>query len=249
MIFNNRPPWGTCCGKFIIISSRIDKLEAELKRRSIHTKFAKYLDQPHVDKARFKQWLKSFTLKRSKESTIAAIQEQVISTKYIKKHVFNVEDDDTCQMCCVEKENIHHISCWHSLSPTKYLKSHDKVCKYIHVLVLLDHGFIDKYIRRYQHQPEQVAENNLTKILWNFLIQTDHEVLNNKPDITVVDKINKTVNLIEITVPNDCNICNKRLQQIQAYNIQISQVKLRHSGIWIKWKLLRSLLALWESSK
>ena len=61
----------------------------------------------------------------------------------------------------------------------------------------------------YQHEPAQVAENNATKILWNFPIQTDHEVINNKPDIIVVDKINKTAILIEVAVPNDCSICNK----------------------------------------
>ena len=58
--------------------------------------FAKYLEQPYVDKEGNKQWLKSSALKRSTKSTVAAIQEQVISTKYIKKHVLNVEDDDTC---------------------------------------------------------------------------------------------------------------------------------------------------------
>ena len=30
-------------------------------------------------------------------------------------------------------------------------------------------------------------------MLWDLSIQTDHEAINNKPDIIVVDKINKTV--------------------------------------------------------
>ena len=50
-----------------------------------------------------------------------------------------------------------------------------------------------------------------------FLDQTDHEVINNKPDIIVVNKINKTANLTEVAVLNDCNICNNRLQKIRAY--------------------------------
>ena len=53
--------------------------------------------------------------------------------------------------------------------------------------------------------------------MWNFSIQTDYEVINNKPDIIVVDKINKTANLIEVAVPNDYNTCNKRLQKVRAY--------------------------------
>ena len=116
--------------------------------------FAKYLDQPHVDKERSNQWLKPSTLKRSTESTIAAIQKQAISTKCIKKHFFDVDDDDTCRICRVEKENIHHIiSRFDGLSPTKYLERDDNVCKYIHVHLLLEHGFIEKYIPYNQHQP------------------------------------------------------------------------------------------------
>ena len=82
--------------KFTIKSARINKLEAELERKYMNGQFAKYLEQPYVDKEGNKQWLKSSTLKRSTKSTVAAIQEQAISTKYIKKHVLNVEDDDTC---------------------------------------------------------------------------------------------------------------------------------------------------------
>ena len=56
-------------------------------------------------------------------------------------------------------------------------------------------------------------------------IQTDHEVINNKLDITVLDKINKTANLIEVAVPNDYNICNKRLQKIRAYTNLSGEIK------------------------
>ena len=55
----------------------------------MHGQFAKYLDQPKIR-------LKPSTLKIAAiETTVAAIQEQAISTKYIEKHFFNVEDDDT----------------------------------------------------------------------------------------------------------------------------------------------------------
>ena len=66
--------------KFIIKSARINKHQVELKRKNIHGQYAKYLDQLQVDKERSNQW-----------STVAVIQEQAISTKYIKKHAFNVE--------------------------------------------------------------------------------------------------------------------------------------------------------------
>ena len=151
-------------------------------------------------------------------------------------------------LCQKRNHPPHHQGC-NGLSPTIYLEYHGNVCKYIYVLLLLEHGFIEKYIPCYQHQTAQIAENNSTKILWNFLSQTDHQVINNKPDSIAVDKIIKTANLIEVAVPNDYNICNKRLQKMRAYaNASTCLVKLRHSGIWINCKQFWSLLALWERS-
>ena len=68
-------------------------------------------------------------------------------TKYIEKHVFNVKDDHACRICRVEKETVHLIiSGCDDLSPTKNLERHDNVYKCIHVLLLLGHGFIKKYL-------------------------------------------------------------------------------------------------------
>ena len=36
--------------KIAIKSARINKLEAELKRKNMHGQFARYLDQPHANK-------------------------------------------------------------------------------------------------------------------------------------------------------------------------------------------------------
>ena len=67
-------------------------------------------------------------------------------------------------------------------------KRHDNVCKYIHTLLLLDRGIINTKFRWHNHQPRAVEENESTKILWNFSIQTDHTIPHNKPDIVIVDK-------------------------------------------------------------
>ena len=41
----------------------------------------------------------------------------------------------------------------------------------------------------------------------------------------MVDKINKTANLIEVAVTDDYNICNKRLQKIRAHTILSGEIK------------------------
>ena len=60
--------------------------------------------------------------------------------------------------------------------------------------------------------------------MWNFSIQADHDAINNKTDIIVVNKINKTANLIEFASPNDYNVCNKCLPKIRTYTILSGEI-------------------------
>ena len=96
--------------KITIKSARINKLEAELKRKNMHGQFARHLDQPCVDKERSNQWLKSSTLKRSMESTITVIQEQEISTKYNKNITWMLKMMIKSNLPCRKRNHpAHHI--------------------------------------------------------------------------------------------------------------------------------------------
>ena len=68
---------------------------------------------------------------------------------------------------------------------------------------------METLVKWYEHQPRCVEENDNAKILWDFLIQTDHDVRDNRPDIVVVEKTTQKVSLIDIAVPNDTNIADK----------------------------------------
>ena len=64
-----------------------------------------------------------------------------------------------------------------------------------------------------------------TKILWNFSVQTDHRINNNKPDIIMVDKIKKEAIIIDVAIPNDMNIARKRLEKLQNYTDLSVEIK------------------------
>ena len=171
-------------------------------------------------------WLTSPSLKRATESSICAIQEQAITTKYIKKHVFKTEESDICRVCRKEKETIYHVitSC-EVFAPTKYLERHDNVCKYIHQLLLNEYGITNQKTPWYNHQPKAVEENERVKILWNFRIQTDHTIRNIKPDIVVIKKAQKEANIIDVAIPNDYNICQKRFEKMRNYTNLSGEIK------------------------
>ena len=58
----------------------------------------------------------------------------------------------------------------------------------------------------YNHEPLPVVENDVIKVLWEFDIQTDKNVTSNRPDIIIVDKKEKSLKLIDVSIPNDMNI-------------------------------------------
>ena len=62
-----------------------------------------------------------------------------------------------------------------------------------------------------------MLENENFKILWDFSIQTDKEIRANRPDIIFVDKRERTVMFIDVTIPNDHNIIQKKLEKIEKY--------------------------------
>ena len=62
-----------------------------------------------------------------------------------------------------------------------------------------------------------MLENENLKILWDFSIQTDKKIRANRPDIIFVDKREQTVMFIDVTIPNDHNIIEKKLEKIEKY--------------------------------
>ena len=62
-----------------------------------------------------------------------------------------------------------------------------------------------------------MLENEDFKILWDFSVQTDKEIRANRPDIIFVDKRERTVMFIDVTIPNDHNFIEKKLEKIEKY--------------------------------
>ena len=53
------------------------------------------------------------------------------------------------------------------------------------------------------HNPAPVLENNTHKLLWDFDIQTDHQISARRPDLIVIDKKKRTCKIVDFAVPAD----------------------------------------------
>lgn len=62
-----------------------------------------------------------------------------------------------------------------------------------------------------------MLENENYKLYWDRTIITDKTIYNNRPDITMLDKRNKLVYIIDIAICNTHNLVNTHSEKIAKY--------------------------------
>ena len=195
----------------------------------LHGQFQTHLHSDHIDKKTSLLWLKDGRLKGHTESEVFAIQDQAVKTKYIEKHIYSTREDDKCRLCNEYKETIHHITSGCPIyAQSLYLMRHNNVARYIHHRIASSFSLLeDTSVAWYNHKPLPVIENDVIKVLWDFNIQTDKHVTSNRPDIVIVDKKEKSLKLIDVSIPNDINIVSKKIEKIEKYaNLSIGLKEL-----------------------
>ena len=207
------------CRKTKLKSAFVTKREELYTSMPLHGQLERELKQPYIDQKLSKLWLRDGKLKSSSEATICAIQEQAVTTNYIKKTYHKTSNTDTCRLCKQHRETIHHVvSGCPILSDNVYTQRHDNIARLVHLRLAEENGLIEsnKY-KWYNYEPETVMENNNVKLLWNIPIQTDKKLKHNRPDIVLLNKTIKSCKIIDIACPSDYNVIRKRTEKLQNY--------------------------------
>ena len=69
----------------------------------------------------------------------------------------------------------------------------------------------------YEHKPKAALENTKVKLLWDFNIQCDRNIIARRPDLLLVDKERKHCLLIDITVPRNDRVAEKEDEKVDKY--------------------------------
>jgi hypothetical protein len=162
-------------------------------------------------------WLKRGNLKRETESLITAAQEQALRTNYRRAMLEREGASPLCRMCKESIETVDHIvSGCSKLAQQEYKARHDRVATAVHWSLMKKFGF-EHSERWYNHRAETVYENESVKILWDMNLYTDHVIEARRPDIVVVNKQEKTCQVIDIAVPLDRRVEIKEDEKCQKY--------------------------------
>ncbi|XP_073962028.1 uncharacterized protein [Choristoneura fumiferana] len=209
------------------ITDTKDKITA-WQRKSLHGRHRHDLQLPHVDKKASNAWLLRGELFPETEAFMIAIQDQVIDTKNYQKHIIRRSNTTTdfCRHCHSSSETIQHITgACKSIAQTDYKHRHDQVAAIIHQYIAFKHKFISEKQPYYKYKPQSVLENDSYRIYWDRTIITDKTVHYNRPDITVLDKHNKSVTLIDIAICNTHNLLTTHTDKTTKYTDLSVEIK------------------------
>ena len=104
---------------------------------------------------------------------------------------------------------INHISGFSKLAKKEYKTRHDWVGKVIY-WELCKKLIFDHTNKWYMYNPEYVLENETHKLLWDFEIQTDHQISARRPDQVIIylkKRVGKrTCRIVDFAVPADLRV-------------------------------------------
>ena len=157
--------------------------------------------------------LRKGNLKKETESLLIAAQNNVIRTNHIKSRIDKRQQNSRCRLCGESDETINHISECNKLEQKEYKTWHEWVGKVIHwELRNFDHT--NKW---YMYNPESVLKNETHKLLWDFEIQTDHQISARRPDLIITKKEKRTCRIVDFAVLADHRVKLKECENRDKY--------------------------------
>ena len=103
------------------------------------------------------------------------------------------------------------------LAQKEHKRRHDNVARIIHWEICGKYD-LEKAERSYEHEPGGIAENERIKVLWDFMIQCDHMLIQcRKPDVFVVKKKSCliTYNFYCYTIIGALGVVSKKIEKIR----------------------------------
>ena len=132
--------------------------------------------------------LRKGNFKRETESLRIAAQNNAIKTNNIKARIDKTQQNSKCRLCSDRDKTINHIiSEYTKWAQREYKTRHDWVGQVMHWEICKEFKF-DHVNKWYMYNLAPVLENDTHKLLWDFDIQTDHQISARRPHFIIIKK-------------------------------------------------------------
>jgi hypothetical protein len=210
-------------------TTTVDQQIATWSQKPLHGRYPNETSTQYVDQQASFKWLSVGSLYAETEGFMIAIQDEVIATKNYRKFIMRDSQlpDDKCRKCNAASETMQHIlgGCG-VLSQTEYKALHDTMGKIIHRALALHHKLLPQPVESYyKYTPTTILENDNIKLYWDRTILTNRSIPHNRPDITLWDKKQRQVYLIDFAVVNNNNLQSTYNTKLNKYMEIAAEIK------------------------
>ena len=117
---------------------------------------------------------------------------------------------------CVGRQAKRLVLSCSKLALREYKRGHNNVARMIH-WKLCEKFNLKKSEKWYLQNPQTVSEKVNHKLIWGMNIQCDNIIMVRRPGITTVNKMEKTAIIIDVAIPGDKIIIDKKNERIEKY--------------------------------
>ncbi|XP_045483794.1 uncharacterized protein LOC123689040 [Harmonia axyridis] len=208
----------------------VEQLSEEWNGRALHGRYPGNLNSDIILKTESLTYLTAGYLFPETEGRLVAIQDQVVPTRAYIKHLTGQDIlTDLCRRCSKSLETIQHItSSCPNLAPREYMERHNAVAKIYHMEITRETGLSLDSRSIYEYEPRRMLENEEYKLYWDTTIITDRAIPHNRPDLVLFNKIEKSVQIIDVAVPADENIGRSYSEKLTKYHDLAFAVKEKY---------------------
>lgn len=200
--------------------STVPELIEAWARKELHGRHLNSIQQEHIDFNASNMWLQNGDLFPETEGFVLSIQDHVIATLNYRRYIIkdpNVKDDK-CRVCKTRPETIEHITnACPVMAAKEYTERHNAVARILHSWLALKIGYAQERVPYYKYKPQNVCETPSAILYWDRTVQTDHTVINNRPDIVLLNKTTNQCTIIDIAIPSPANIVEKYKEKVAKY--------------------------------
>lgn len=198
----------------------LEQLSEEWHSKALHGRYPGNLKSDNIIKNESLTYLKAGYLHPETEGRLIAIQDQVVPTRaYIKRITGRNIPSDLCRRCSRALETIQHItSSCPILAPKDYMERHNAMARVYHREIATKTGLLQSNDGFHSYQPRDVLENDIFKLYWDTAMVTDRSIAHNRPDIVLFNKTEKSVQIIDVSVPADDNITKAYTEKVSKYH-------------------------------
>ena len=131
----------------------------------------------------------------------------MIETKAWKK-LRGLADEDKCRLCGAFRETVQHLlaGC-KKLAGSEYVRRHDNALRVLAVHWAIDNNLLPEGTKWYTEiwEKGKVIENNGKKLYWDWEHRMRTSCTARRPDLTLEDRIEKKIMIIDMARPNESN--------------------------------------------